>query len=73
MIMHFMINAYHESLDFEIPEYFDDRKCSWKRWIDTGLESPHDIEELPDAPVVPGRYCSLLPHSVSVLLDFKGH
>ena len=46
LYMHFMINAYIGSLEFELPEYIEQRRCFWKRWIDTSLESPDDISEL---------------------------
>jgi isoamylase len=43
MAMHFMVNAYSESLGFEIPNQDENGSVSWKRLIDTSLESPDDI------------------------------
>jgi glycogen operon protein len=34
-----IMNAYWEQLDFELPPSF----TSWRRWIDTSLDSPFDI------------------------------
>ncbi len=36
-----ILNAYWEALDFELPKL---KNSVWKRWIDTALPSPHDIE-----------------------------
>ncbi len=41
LVMHFMLNAYHNALEFELPQLKE--TMSWKRWIDTALESPDDI------------------------------
>ena len=71
MAMHLMINAYYETLDFEIPEYFEERRCTWKRWIDTFLESPEDISELSGSPPISGSKYRLSPYSLAVLLDYK--
>jgi glycogen operon protein len=38
---HFILNAYREALEFELPE--PPPGGSWRRWIDTGLDSPDDI------------------------------
>jgi glycogen operon protein len=51
-IIHLMINAYWEPLEFElppVPENFGDR---WHRWIDTYRESPDDICTLNEAPLI---------------------
>jgi glycogen operon protein len=39
-MMHFMINAYHDQLAYELPQPTDEQ---WRRWIDTSIESPNDI------------------------------
>ena len=39
--LHFILNAYWESLDFELPVL--DGGDTWRRWIDTARESPADI------------------------------
>jgi glycogen operon protein len=40
--LHFMANAWWQPLDFELPAA-DGIGSHWRRWIDTALESPHDI------------------------------
>src|SRR5581483_6339251 len=39
--MHLIMNAYWEPLDFELRE--TESGNTWRRWIDTSLESPDDI------------------------------
>src|SRR6185312_14612962 len=41
LLLHFILNGYWEPLEFELPGL--DAECSWRRWIDTALDSPHDI------------------------------
>jgi glycogen operon protein len=41
--IHFMINAYWNSLEFETPLFYGETRYTWKRWIDTSLKSPDDI------------------------------
>jgi glycogen operon protein len=43
MLVHFIFNAFWEPLDFELPPIESTGQTSWKRWIDTSLESPEDI------------------------------
>jgi glycogen operon protein len=45
-----ILNAYWESLNFELPEL--PAGNSWRRWIDTALESPADITEWTQAPAL---------------------
>ena len=47
-----MMNAYWEPLEFELPSSDDRGGHPWRRWIDTGLESPLDIVEWPKAPAI---------------------
>ncbi len=66
LLTHVMMNAYTEPLQFEIPPAAGDQ---WRRCIDTFLESPEDILEWDNAPVVQnGKYLAQ-PHSVVVLLS----
>ena len=55
-------NAHHEPLDFELPP------VRWKRWIDTGLDSPHDIQRWDDRPTVPNFHYRAREYSVVVLV-----
>ena len=42
LTLHLIANAYWEALEFELPQL---RRpgMSWRRWINTGLDSPQDI------------------------------
>jgi glycogen operon protein len=40
--LYLILNAYWEPLEFELPAV-EGEAGAWRRWIDTGLESPHDI------------------------------
>ncbi|OLC34705.1 MAG: hypothetical protein AUH28_08775 [Acidobacteria bacterium 13_1_40CM_56_16] len=42
-------------------------KNVWHRWIDTALDSPHDIEEWETARLIPCRTYSSRPHSLVML------
>jgi len=44
LFAHIMFNAYWEPLDFELPLLADGCR-NWWRWIDTALDSPHEICE----------------------------
>ena len=44
-VFHLMFNAYWEPLEFELPPVSGAGADPWRRWIDTSLESPHDIVE----------------------------
>jgi glycogen operon protein len=63
-----LFNAYWEPLEFELPAERHDGAHPWRRWIDTSLESPHDIQDWPAAPVVTGRTYHAGSRSVVVLM-----
>jgi isoamylase len=65
---HAIFNAYWEALDFELPVIDNGDGGSWRRWIDTTLDSPFDIVEWQKAPPVDGRSYRAGPRSVVVLL-----
>ena len=71
MDIHFMVNAYWESLEFEVPEKIGDRQCKWKLWIDTSAESPGDIHEMNEAPSLSEKTCKLCNHSIVVLIHIR--
>jgi glycogen operon protein len=62
-----IFNAYWEALEFQLP---DERHAAspWRRWIDTSLESPYDIQDWPSAPVVTERTYRAGPRSVVALI-----
>jgi glycogen operon protein len=65
---HVIFNAYWEPLEFELPLLGRGPDDSWRRWIDTSLDSPHDIVDWQCAPMVPGHIYRAEPRSVVVLL-----
>jgi isoamylase len=66
LFFHVILNAYWEPLEFELPPGSEDGE-TWRRWIDTSLESPEDIMEWQDAPVVSEQSYRAGPRSVIVL------
>jgi isoamylase len=70
---HAIVNAYWEPLEFALPPISDGDRHSWRRWIDTFLDSPHDIVEWEGAPVVPGHSYRAGPRSVVVLFAGLDH
>jgi len=50
LCFHLILNAFWEPLTFELPKPEGDG--SWKRWIDTALDSPNDIVPWKTAPAV---------------------
>ena len=67
LMLHFLFNAYWEPLEFELPFMGERNEVSWQRWIDTTLDSPHDIVEWEAAPPVAGRTYHAGPRSMVVL------
>ena len=61
-----ILNAYWESLEFELPSINEGIHC-WHRWIDTGLDSPDDIVEWQTAPAVKSRTYLAGPRSLIAL------
>jgi glycogen operon protein len=65
ILFHFMLNAYWEPLAFELPELKTGE--SWRRWIDTALDSPDDIAPWDQSPTVPGKMYHVADRSVVML------
>jgi isoamylase len=72
LCFHAMLNAYWEPLEFELPPVCERSEDSWRRWIDTTLDSPNDIVDWQTAPPVPGRTYRAGPRSVVVLFSRAG-
>ncbi len=53
--LHFILNAYWEALDFELPPLAVAGGHAWLRLIDTALDSPRDILRLEQAEPVQGE------------------
>jgi len=64
----FILNAYWEPLDFELLPIDDGSGNPWRRWIDTALDSPHDIVPWQMAQSIPGYSYRAEPRSIVVLL-----
>ncbi len=68
-VCHFILNAYWEALEFELPPAGSTGATSaWRRWIDTSLESPDDICSWEQGVIVPGKTYSAGPRSVVALV-----
>jgi len=70
--VYLILNAYWESLEFELPPMGDGGKGSWRRWIDTSLDAPEDICPWQAASPLPGRTYRAAARSVVVLLEIPG-
>ena len=64
-VLYAILNAYWEPLDFELPP--TNNGSLWRRWIDTSLDSPHDIVEWQSSPAVTASSYRAGPHSVVAL------
>lgn len=69
--IHFMMNAYWEPLQFELPPLPRNDESGWQRWIDTALESPEDIVDWRTAPRVSENVYRVEARSVVVLFHFN--
>jgi isoamylase len=66
LILHVIINAYWEPLEFEVPPLEEGE--SWRRCVDTYLDPPDDIYAWADAPKLVGSTYRVQPRSVAILL-----
>jgi isoamylase len=71
-LLHLILNAYWEPLEFELPLVSDQSGAGWRRWIDTYLHSPHDIVDWQNAPPFAGRTYLVGPRSIVVLYAPSG-
>jgi isoamylase len=70
MVLHAILNAYWEPLDFELPSVNESSENPWRRWIDTALDSPHDIVHWRTAPSIPGSSYRAEARSVVMLIAY---
>jgi glycogen operon protein len=66
-MLHLMMNAYWEELEFEIPRVPELEGRTWKRWIDTSRRGPDDISLWEEADVVREAVYSVQPRSLVIL------
>lgn len=67
MVLHVMVNAYWEALQFEIPAVSEAGE-PWRRCVDTFLDSPDDILDWAEGPIVSGATYPVHPRSVVLLV-----
>jgi len=67
LLFHMITNAFWEALEFELPAIQERSGSGWRRWIDTGLDSPLDIVEWQAAANVSGDIYRAEGRSVVVL------
>src|SRR5215469_10056767 len=70
LLFHVILNAYWQPLDFELPWLDNVPEHSWRRWIDTALESPHDILEWEKAESLHGYKYRADSRSVIILYGY---
>jgi isoamylase len=64
VVCYFILNAYWEALEFELPKL---ENGGWRRWIDTALDSPDDIAPWEEARQIDGNTYRATDRSVVVL------
>jgi isoamylase len=67
---HLILNGYWEPLDFELPSADEVEGKPWRRWIDTALDSPHDI--VPWQATIPVSDHTYRAEARSVVVLFAG-
>jgi glycogen operon protein len=67
LLLHVIVNAYWQPLDFELPRVDKAGENPWRRWIDTALDSPDDILQWEKAESVPGYAYQAEARSVVML------
>jgi isoamylase len=72
LCVYLILNAYWERLSFDLPPVGDGGTRTWRRWIDTSLESPHDIVAVRMAPLLAGQTYQAAARSVVVLYGETG-
>ena len=73
LLVFLIMNAYWETLEIELPPATHNGQSQWRRWIDTGLDSPMDIVPWRSAPPIAGAAYQAQARSVVVLLtDLTG-
>jgi isoamylase len=69
LMIYMIFNAYWEPVDFELPPRPAGKAYSWRRWIDTFLDSPRDIVEWDSSPAISGPAYRAGPRSTAVLFS----
>jgi glycogen operon protein len=72
IVLHLILNAYWEPLEFELPPGGSDGTVPWRRWIDTSLETPNDIVPWLEAPSISQNTYRVEGRSVVALFFIVG-
>ncbi len=81
--LHLMFNAHWEPHEFELPDGSEGGAAgrapgagpsgegarAWRRWFDTGLDTPDDIASWRDAPAIEGRTYRLEARSIAAVIQ----
>jgi len=70
LLLHLIMNAYWETLEFEIPPY--EGQEAWRRCVDTCLDPPNGIRSWQDAQILRSSIYLVQPRSVVILLGRAG-
>jgi isoamylase len=70
LLFHVILNAYWQPLDFALPRLDSAGTNPWRRWIDTALDSPHDILEWAKAEPLHGHNYRADSRSVVMLYGY---
>jgi isoamylase len=62
---HLILNAYWESLNFQLPDLRTG--STWRLWVDTALDSPHDITPWEQSLPMKGHVYRVADRSVVML------
>ena len=68
LLLHLILNAYWEPLEFELPAVDGCEEHPWRRWIDTALDSPDDIVDWQTSRPIQGATCRVESRSVVALV-----
>ena len=71
LLFHVILNAYWQPLDFELARLDNAAENPWRRWIDTALDSPHDILAWAKAEPVHGYNYRAESRSVVMLYGYS--
>ncbi|TVP47011.1 MAG: glycogen debranching enzyme GlgX [Mongoliibacter sp.] len=66
--MHYMVNANPHPLEFELPSVINGKNITWKRWLDTSLDSPDDICLWAEAVPVLEKSYTIPAHTIAILM-----
>jgi isoamylase len=70
LLVHMILNTYWQPLDFELPRLDGAGENPWRRWIDTALDSPHDVLEWAKAEPLHGYNYRAESNSVVMLYGY---